>query len=448
LTCEKRADLLITVDNGISAYDAVIKAKELGYSVLITDHHTPPVTRVAADVVINPRQLNCAFPGKNLAGVGVAFYLAIAVRSILQKNNYFDSDCKAPNLKQFLDLVAIGTVADMVELDRVNRILVKAGMETLSQQANIGVSTLCEQCNLDHENIRSEDISFQLAPKINAAGRLGCADKAVALLQCNSIQDASALSMDLFRNNEERKSITLDNFHNARSNVLASGQEFSNSTVVAGRYHIGVAGIVASNLVEEFKKPTIVLCEQEFGILKGSARSVQGVNIYEALEKCSDILLGFGGHAMAAGMSLKGEHLQKFRESFDMAVNLQNGGKLEPAEETADISISIQDLFLTSTLNQLQMLEPHGTGNPQPIFRDLSVNFTEASPIGKDKSHLRLTIKNGTSVVKGVAFGLGNMAGQCLDGQEKAILYSPSLNYFRGRRSWQVRVLEISQNSS
>ncbi len=447
LAQENKADLLITVDNGISAHDAVIAAKKMGYSVLVTDHHTPPETRVPADAVLNPRQENCSFPGKDLAGVGVAFYLAIAVRSALQKKNFFNNNRQVPNLKQFLDLVAIGTVADMVELDSVNRILVRAGMETLSEQSNIGITTLCEQSNVDHKNIRSEDISFQLAPKINAAGRLGCANKAVALLQCKSTQDASALSTDLFQNNEERKSITLENFHNAKDEVMSGALGFANSTVVAGQYHIGVAGIVASNLVEEYEKPTIVLCEQESGILKGSARSVQGVNLYDALSECSDFLLGFGGHAMAAGMSLKIEHLQNFKELFDAAVYSQNGGEFVKTEKHFDSDSSVREIFEETTLAQLQMLEPHGIGNPQPIFRDQSVSFTEASPIGKDKSHLRLAITDGTSIIRGIAFGLGGMAGMCLGPQDKTIIYSPSPNYFRGRRSWQVRVLEISNNA-
>ncbi len=444
-TLKTQPDVLVTVDNGISAHEAVKKAKSLGYQVVITDHHTAPQTRVEADAVLNPRQEECNFPGQNLAGVGVAFYLAIGVRQYLQQNGYFDnSEHSVPNLKQLLDLVAIGTVADMVELDSTNRILVRAGMEILAQQTNQGITELCNQSNLDLSMICSENISFQLAPKINAAGRLGCAEKAVALLTTNSNSQAVELTSVLFSNNETRKTITLENFSKAQHELTQANKVCKYSTIVAGEYHIGVAGIVASNLVEEFEKPTLVLCEQKGGILKGSARSIKGVNLYDALADCETVLLGYGGHAMAAGMRLHKDDLIEFRELFDKAVFKQHKGIPKIIKRATEADIKIEQLFTVPILKQLPLLEPHGVGNPQPIFRDLSVRFAEASPVGKDKSHLRLSITLGTTVIKGIGFGLGKFVQECRSGREKQVLYSPSLNFFRGRRSWQVMVHDIT----
>lgn len=442
---KKQPDVLVTVDNGISAHAAVSKAKSLGYKVVITDHHTPPKERVEADAVLNPRQEECSFPGQNLAGVGVAFYLAIGVRRYLQQKKFFDDPGHSvPNLKQLLDLVAIGTVADMVELDSTNRILVRAGMETLAQQSSQGITELCKQSNLDLSMIYSEDISFQLAPKINAAGRLGCAEKALSLLITRSGDEAVALTSALISNNEKRKSISLDNFNKAKNEVSARDTLNTYSTIVSGQYHIGVAGIVASNLVEKFEKPAIVLCVQEGGILKGSARSIKGVNLYKALSDCQAVLIGYGGHAMAAGMSLRLEDLPKFTKLFEAAVYKQNEGIAGKIEKQVEADIEIADLFTARILRQLPLLEPHGTGNPQPIFRDTSVVFAEAMAIGKDKSHLRLSIALGTTVIKGIGFGLGRQVRECRSGRAKQVLYSPSLNFFRGRRSWQVMVHKIA----
>lgn len=435
--------ILITVDNGISAHTAVDTAKKLGYKVIVTDHHTPPETRVNADAILNPRQDSCTFPGKNLAGVGVAFYLAIGIRSHLQKNNYFKNAKTIPNLKQFLDLVAIGTVADMVELDETNRILVRAGLESIAENTNPGISALCSKTNLDRTSLRSEDIAFQLAPKINAAGRLGCADDAVSLLTCESSTESERWSSTLINNNEERKLITLQNLSDAQHHIEKDRDKYNVSVVVASDFHIGVAGIVASNLVEQSNKPCIVLCEQGDATYKGSARSIPGVNLYTALSECQEVLTGFGGHAMAAGMSLKVNDLERFQKLFDIAVHKQCCNITGEKEEDLEEEVSIQELFDESVLKQLFLLEPHGIGNPQPVFRDPAVSFKDIRRIGKDKSHLRLTINNGTSVINGIGFGLGELSERCQSASNKGILYSPSLNFFRGRRSWQARVINV-----
>ena len=436
--------VLITVDNGISAHSAVKLANKLGYKTIITDHHTPPPEPVPADAVLNPKQENCPFPAKNLAGVGVAFYLAMGIRSHLHNNDFFDDTRTVPNLKSLLDLVAVGTVADMVPLHGVNRILVRAGMETLSQCSNFGLTALCRANSLDPTFIRSEDISFQLAPKINAAGRLGAANRAVELLIAGTKSGGQSIARELTKNNEKRKNINIKELANAIHDIEESEKTSKYATVVAGEYHIGVAGIVASNLVEKYNKPCVVLCKVDENIYKGSARSIPGVDLYVAIEKCDNLLLGFGGHTMAAGLSISVENVPKFIQLFDKAIYEQTQGKVDKPTAEVDADIEIEDLFKNNKLRQLHLFEPFGQGNPQPIFRDTESRIVETMAIGKDKSHLRLSFGgSGRKVTEGIAFGLGCLAEHCRTNKDKEIMYTPSINFFRGKRSWQVRVTSI-----
>lgn len=436
--------LLITVDNGISAHEAVKYAKKQGYKIIITDHHLAPPERVPADAVINPNQESCNFNDKSLAGVGVAFYLAMATRTHLLKKGYFNKHGEAPNLKQFLDLVAIGTIADMVPLKKTNRILVKAGLETLAAKTNAGLTALCRLNSLDPKHIQSEDISFQLAPKINAAGRLGQADKAVKLFLSSNKDEATVIASDLISNNEKRKNINKHDFINAIDEVSGSDCGNSHSIIVAGNYHIGVAGIVASNLVEEYRKPSIVLCNFDTETLKGSARSVPGIDIHKALEECREILLGYGGHTMAGGMSLLKENIRIFKELFNESIQKQSMLKIDDDTSKIDGDIEITQLFNGEILRQLHLLEPFGVDNPQPIFRDCTTGFLAVSPLGRDKSHLSFSFRGEKNPIRGIAFGMGKLINNCRTSQVQHFLYTPSLNFFKGKRSWQVRVTEIT----
>jgi len=434
--------LLITVDNGISAHEAVNRAKLLGYKVIITDHHTPPDERVPADAVLNPKQNACNFPDENLAGVGVAFYFAMGVRNYLSKISRNDSE-KLPNLKFLLDLVGIGTVADMVPLTGVNRILVRAGMEVMALRTNKGLEALCRKTNIDCSFVRSEDISFQLAPKINAAGRLGKAEKAVHLFLSESKEIASEIASDLVSTNKQRQNINISQFAKAIDEIGKNTVNGEISIVVSGDYHVGVAGIVASNLVEKYKKPSIVLCEHKDGVLKGSARSIPGVNLYDALYACRKVLISFGGHKMAGGMSLNRERLNDFRELFDGAVYSQNMGESLVVAETVDADISVAALFEKRLLAQIHLMEPFGQANPQLIFRDTGSTIKGLSQIGRDKKHLRMSFVGERSKINGIGFGLGELEEKCKSARETECFYTPSVNFFRGKRSWQVRVTKI-----
>jgi single-stranded-DNA-specific exonuclease len=441
--------VLITVDNGISAHSAVKTAKNLGYKIVVTDHHTPPEIKVGANAILNPKQPDCDFPGKNLAGVGVAFYLAIGIRTYLQSKAYFEKRIPLPNMKQFLDLVAIGTVADMVVLDETNRILVRAGLETVAAKTNPGVEALCVRNNLDSSLLRSEDISFQIAPKINATGRLGNAEMAVRLLTTCSQREADKLCAHLIRSNEIRKSITLNDLSKAIYKIEGLDTSCPHSIVVTGDFNIGVAGIVASNLVDKYNKPTVILCEQRGSVYKGSARSIEGIDLHNILEQCKGSLISFGGHAMAAGMSIKETELHNFKVGFDNAILTmkQNSRVIVPADKQEEVSVC--KLFEERILKQLLLLEPHGPGNPQPVFVDQTSSIEDIRRIGSDKSHLKLTVSSGTSVINAIAFGMGELYEKCTSKHIRQIVYSPATNFFRGKRSWQARVvcIQFSDNN-
>jgi single-stranded-DNA-specific exonuclease len=435
--------VLITVDNGISAFEEVLFAQELGYQTIITDHHIPAKERVAADAVLNSKQHDCHFPDKDLSGVGMAFYLAMGVRSHLGKKDFFQDVKTIPNLKLLLDLVAVGTVADMVPLRGLNRILVKAGMETIASGANHGLTALCQLTNIDKGHIRSEDISFQLAPKINAVGRMGNAGKAVQLFLSHTQKEAITLASGLVEDNKKRRSISLDEYQKAQKQRLENGQVDDNSLIVAGKFHMGVAGIVAANLTEEFGKPTIVLCRQGGGLLKGSARSVPGVDLYRALEECSELLIAYGGHKMAGGMTLQEDNLTAFKGLFEDAIYEQTQGKTYTKSMRPDCDLEITKLFTGNILDQLYLLEPFGVGNPHLIFRDLDAGIEQISAMGKGKEHLRFSFVNGKSRIKGVGFGLGNKIKEYRGVGMKEIIYTPTINFFKGRCSWEVRVTSI-----
>ncbi len=437
--------ILVTVDNGISAHGAVNLAKELGYTTIITDHHTPPSEDVPADAILNPQQKDCSFPAKNLAGVGVAIYLAMGLRSHLLKTGYFQSPQNIPNLKSLLDLVTVGTIADMVPLHGVNRILVRAGMETISTKSNKGLTALFRASDLDVSFVRAEDISFQIAPKINAAGRLGTANKAVELFLVENNSKATSLARELCSINKCRKDINIEQLANAKRYLKKQDIAEQYSVVVDGEYHIGVAGIVAANLVEMLNTPCVILCRMEGGLYKGSARSVPGVDLYKALKSCQNILCGYGGHKMAAGLSVHSDNIQRFKEMFDKAVYAQNKGQPTKIKEQVDSDIEVGVLFDKGIWNQLHLLEPFGLGNPQPVFRDTKSELVEVRPVGKEKDHLRLAFNwRGRVTIKGIAFGMGNLAGRCRNNMKTEITYTPSLNFFRGKRNWQVRVTKIT----
>jgi single-stranded-DNA-specific exonuclease len=439
--------LLITVDCGISNHAEIRRAKDLGFNIIVTDHHEPPENSVKADAILNVKQPGCNFIDKNLAGVGVAFYLAAGIRSRLRQEGYFENIDSIPNLKLFLDLVAIGTIADMVSLTGINRILVKAGLEVLSSSSNIGISALLKESDICNGIILSDDIVFQVAPKINAAGRMKTADIAMNLLLCSDVNMAVQLAKDLTNLNEKRKKTCLDTIESTLSINVNTLIHNNNCIILAGDFHQGVMGIAASQLVNKYNLPVILFTYGSpingRSVLKGSGRSVSDVNIFEIIKQCDRFLLKFGGHAMAAGISLFEENFNYFKNRFSEVLADTLFKQQKGVQFIVDTNFPIDRLFENGIVEQLLRLEPFGTGNRKPIFSDSTVLINDSHTIGYNGDHLKVIFRGKYSNRKGIGFNLGNRRELLQTQRSNQIIYTPALNRFKNSASWEVRLLDI-----
>ncbi len=351
------AQLIVTVDNGISSHAGVEHARSLGIPVIVTDHHLPGETLPAAEAIINPNLRDCNFPSKSLAGVGVAFYLMLALRTFLRDQGWFDERGIAiPNLAELLDLVALGTVADVVPLDANNRILTWQGMSRIrAGKCRPGIKALLEVANRDAQKLAASDLGFALGPRLNAAGRLDDMSVGVALLLCDNIGEARVLANELDALNQTRKEI--EQGMQVEALTLCEKLERSRDTLPGGlamyhpEWHQGVVGILASRIKERFHRPVIAFAPAGDGTLKGSGRSIQGLHMRDALERLDTLypgmMLKFGGHAMAAGLSLEEDKFELFQQRFGELVTEWLGpslfqgeggsdGPLSPAEKTME----------------------------------------------------------------------------------------------------------------
>ncbi len=316
--------LLITVDCGISNLEEVRYAQSLGVKVIVTDHHNLPEIPLEADATLNPKQSACRFPFKELSGVGVAFYLAAAIRSKARTHKDLYSTTSSINMKSFMGLVMLGTIADVVPLTSVNRILAKAGAASLASSPAEGIATLLDELGISGTLLTSETIAFQVAPVINAAGRLGEPDIALNALTREG-EEARIFSKKLISLNKKRKMIGRNDLETA-INICrpAASPEALRSLVIKGPFHDGLLGITASRLVEKYNVPVLVCCEDESGQqLKGSARAPENFNLYSVISSCSRFLIRYGGHRAAAGFSLKKEHFAEFRNAIDNSAKLE-----------------------------------------------------------------------------------------------------------------------------
>ena len=442
--------LLITVDCGISANDEIVSAQKMGFRVIVTDHHEPPPGVSAADAVLNPKQAVSTFPTKELAGVGVAFYLACGIRLYLREKGYFKEGRTEPDVRELLDLVALGTIADMVPLGRVNRILVTEGMRRIEQQKRIGISALLEVGGLLNRQkklisaLGSEDIGFILAPMINAAGRLAEATLAVQLLLSQDRGRASLLAEELLALNNRRKKIGQDVYASAVTLQKEQGKS-GNCLIVKGDYHHGVIGIVASRLVETFHVPTILFGQEKDAmgktVYKGSGRSVPGVNLHAALEGCSEALIRYGGHAMAAGMSVSEDLFELFCRQINKEIGRQVRGVGPTAGLTIDMEAEIEEIFSPECGRQLRLLEPFGPGNKSPLFYTKKAQVVECRSLGAENAHLKVSLKSNGSVQQGIGFGLGAWQPELHRDNNPAIAYSRMANRYRDILSWEVKVV-------
>lgn len=439
--------LLISVDCGIANAKEISSIQEMGGEVVVTDHHSIPQNGIPDCIVINPSQDDCNFRAEKLAGVGVAFYLVAAIRAELLKSKSFKTSACTINLKQFLAFTALGTVADLVEMTATNRILVRAGMESLKETNFPGLKALLGSSGLYEQDISSEDIGFILGPKINAAGRLGKSNVAIDLLLSEDEGEARKLSEALERLNNTRKSICEDDYDYAIATISPDlvSQQFL--CVCAGDYHVGVAGIVASRLVEELKVPTVVFADTQDSngseILKGSIRSIEGVSVIDALNGCSEIIEKYGGHDMAAGLTIKKELLSVFTQQFSEKLKGQRGQIVPSTLHSKATETSVDEVMDSNTLDILTKFEPFGPGNDMPIFIDKHSRIIQARTVGKLDSHLNLVVRGEYSNYRGIAFNLGDKVSLVQEQPDRMIYFSPTKNRYRGTVSWQLRVVEL-----
>ncbi|OGQ97246.1 MAG: single-stranded-DNA-specific exonuclease RecJ [Deltaproteobacteria bacterium RIFOXYD12_FULL_57_12] len=449
--------VLITVDCGISDAEAVAEAKRLGFSVIITDHHEPPSRLPTADAVINPLQSGCLFPFKQLAGVGVAFFLVMGLRSYLVNQGSWKDDCDIPNLKKYLDWVAFGTIADMVPLLGVNRILVKAGLEALTDKAGRktlapGLLHLFNVANIaaGDRQITAEDIAYRIGPRINAAGRLGVSAKAVELLLTEHDDDARQLAMELDEVNQERKNIENGVALQATQMAESSFNKDCRALVLWQEgWHPGVLGIVAARLTDMFNCPTVLLTVDN-GMAKGSGRSVPGVNLYEVLVACRhENIEKFGGHEGAAGLVVRAGRLESFRENFKQVIlEKYSVVDMTPKLWLDEMHIEFSELFQEIFFENYNRLRPFGVGNPEPVFAANKCRINATRTVGAEHKHLRFTMEQDGITARGIGFDFGRGVKE-LDGKLSSMDMAFTLrqNDFRGKTSWEINLVDFLVDS-
>jgi len=432
--------VVISVDCGVSAAEEARLAKELDLDLIITDHHQPPEVLPEAFAIVNPQRADSVFPFRDLAGVGVAFFLLIAVRRALREGGWFTSRPE-PDLKGVLDLVALGTIADLVPLHGVNRILTQHGLALLASGVRPGIDALKEVAGVKMMNCGV--VGFQLAPRLNAAGRLEDATRGVELLLESDRRKALETARLLDRFNRERQQIENQTLLEALEMVASLPAEVTHSLVLAvDGWHPGVIGIVASRLVEKFYRPTVLIAlDGEAG--KGSARSIRGLHLYQTLQACADDLLAFGGHEMAAGLSLRSDRVPAFAQHFEAAARgVLRDEELQPVL-FYDGVVLLEELDFAQVAG-LERLAPFGMGNPEPVLLLEAVRIRQVQSLGG--GHLRFLACQGGESLAAIAFGMAERSEAFMG--EVDLLVSPQINRFNGRETVQLRVRDVRQSES
>lgn len=404
LAAERKPKLLITVDNGIASVDGVAAARAAGITTLITDHHLPGDTLPKADVIVNPNQPGCGFASKHIAGVGVMFYTMLALRAELRKRNWF-AERPEPKLADLLDLVALGTVADVVKLDQNNRILVHQGLSRMrAGKMQAGVRALFAAASRDPMKASTFDLGFGLGPRLNAAGRLADMSLGIECLITDEPSRALNLARELDRMNQERRSIEEDMQATATLMLESLGDNAASGVALFDpEWHQGVVGIVAGRVKERLHRPVIAFARSDNGQIKGSGRSVAGVHLRDVLDLLSkrvpDLIITFGGHSMAAGVLIREADFERFAAGFDAAVKaLADEGALNPSLET-DGALAPHEMSLEAA--QLIEREIWGQGFPAPLFADTFE--VESQRLLKD-AHVKLTLKRGNERYEAIRF--------------------------------------------
>ncbi|HHF4954598.1 single-stranded-DNA-specific exonuclease RecJ [Haemophilus influenzae] len=448
MAIEKGVQLLMTVDNGVSSFEGIAFLKEKGIRVLVTDHHLPPETLPPADAIVNPNLSQCHFPSKSLAGVGVAFYLMLAVRAKFRELGIFTAETQ-PNFTDLLDLVALGTVADVVPLDQNNRILAYQGlMRIRARRCRPGIIALAEVANRNVEQFTSSDLGFCIGPRLNAAGRLDNMSIGVELLLANEMSKARELALDLDELNQTRKEIEAGMKLEAIKicqNLTALFKELPYGiTLYQPDWHQGVLGIVSSRVKDQYHRPVIAFTQDSEGILKGSARSIEGLHMRDVLERIHsqhpNIILKFGGHAMAAGLSIRKEHFDDFQHIFNQTVADWLDEEHLQGVIWTDGELNSNE-FNLETAELIKSVGTWGQGFPEPCF-DGEFKILDQRAIGQNKNHLKmlLELKQGGVLLDAIAFNINTRLYPDLSIKQARLAYKLDINEFRGNRSLQLLV--------
>lgn len=450
---EKQPDLLLTVDNGIAAIAGVREARERGIKVLVTDHHLAAETLPEADAIINPNQPDDSFPSKNLAGVGVCFYLLLGLRQALREQNWFEQQSiKEPNVADWLDIVALGTVADVVPLDQLNRTLVDLGLKRMRQRrACAGILALAQVAGREAAKLASPDLAFSIAPRLNAAGRMEDMGLGINLLLIDNWQQALTMAAQLDQINLERRAVEQQMQQDALQMLNTLSLETENTApgycLFDSGWHQGVIGLLASRIKEKLHRPVIAFAPGNEGEIKGSARSIAGVHIRDVLARIAsqhpELLQRFGGHAMAAGLTLKQTDFEAFSQAFELALSemvdpavyqqhLDSDGELHHAE----INLELAELIPHAA--------PWGQGFEEPRFHGL-FEVADWRLVGQEQDHLRLGLKVADErQITAMAFKHGK-PDWLERGTKVLIRYRLAVNEFRATKSVQFLVDDLLQ---
>lgn len=442
---EDGVDTIITCDNGIAAVDQVEYAKSLGMTVIITDHHEPMEEKPKADAIVNPKQQECTYPYKQLCGAAIAYKVIVCLYEAVGISKR-ESD-------MFIEYAAIATIGDVMDLTGENRIIVKEGLQMLSKTTNLGLKALIEANGLKGSDISSYHIGFVLGPCINAGGRLDTAERAARLLLTESESEALQIAEELKLLNDERKSMTLEGLERAVEEIETGGLKNDKVFIVyLPDCHESLAGIIAGRIRERYHKPTFVLTDGEESV-KGSGRSIEAYQMFDEMMKCRELFLKFGGHPMAAGLSILKENVPNLRERLNALTDLTEEDFIPKV--TIDIPMPISYIS-EALIDELAYLEPFGKGNPKPLFAEKNLNILSARILGKNKNVIKLQILNSTGIsMDAMYFGDTDVFQEYLIGKFTAseveklfqgrknritlsLTYYPSVNEFRDVKTIQI----------
>ena len=429
----KGTRLLITVDCGITGVEEVDFANSLGMDVVVTDHHECKETLPRAVAVVDPHRPDCGYPFKHLAGCGVALKLALALGGPDREEALFSRYCT---------LAAIGTVADVMQMSGENRTIVSRGLAAIEHSDFIGLHALLKEAGLAGREITSVQIGFVLAPRINAAGRMGAADKAAELLLCTDPAEAERMARELCALNRERQNVEQTIYSQAEEMIARLPDRDRSALVLeSSRWHQGVVGIVASRLSEKYSRPSFMIhLNGDTG--KGSCRSWGGFNLFAALENCKDLLLGFGGHELAAGFTIEEANIPAFRERMNDYARSFRGGAAPVSVLDVDVAITHPSAVTLEELEALSALEPYGSGNARPVFCLLGATLLRTQNVGQNR-HLKLRLGKGSAQFDGIFFSTVAEDCGCRPGDRVDAAFYLQVNEFRGSRTVQLQMVDL-----